>query len=178
VWCQSAVQHKNVKPGNNGPESVLLTNVVAAGSEALLTANVHLVRVEETAEELPAGGYLIALNTLLLGNQVDRTGGRHASCKTVDALLLEVGNELRVVGNDSQAVTRRDERVCAVDHVAVTVTVTGSAEVNTVLIDRIDQGLCVHEVGIWVVAAEVGLGHAVLGAVGDAELLLEDVDTV
>jgi hypothetical protein len=82
------------------------------------------------------------------------------------------------VCDDGQAVTRRNERVRAVDHVAVAIAITGSAEVDAVLVDRVDERLGVYEVGVGVVAAEVGLGDAVLCAVGDAELLLEDVDTV
>jgi hypothetical protein len=50
--------------------------------------------------------------------------------------------------------------------------------VDAILVDCIDKRLCVHEIGVGVVAAKVGLGHAVLCAVGDAEFLLEDVNTV
>src|SRR4051812_16030253 len=103
--------------------------MVAASSEALLTTDVHLVRVEKTTEELPASRHLVVLNTLLLRDKVDRTRSRHASCKTVDALLLEVWDELGMVCNDSQAVTRRHEALRAVDHVAVAVTVRSGAKV-------------------------------------------------
>jgi SHS2 domain-containing protein len=169
---------EDVEPCDNRPKSVLLTDVVAAGSEALLTADIHLIRIEKTAEELPASGHLIALDTLLLCDEVNRARSRHASCETVDALLLEVRNELGVVCDDGQAVTGRDEAVRSVDHVAVAITVAGRTKMDAVLVNRIDEGLGIYKVGIGVVAAEIGLGDAVLGAVGDAQLLLEDVDAV
>jgi hypothetical protein len=49
----------DVQPGDNGPETVLLADVVRTGTEGLLTADAHLLGVEETAEELPAGGDLV-----------------------------------------------------------------------------------------------------------------------
>lgn len=169
---------QDVQPCNDSPKTVLLTDVVATGAEALLTADVHLVRVEKTTEEFPACRNLVALNTLLLGNEIDRARGGHASCETVDALLLEVWNELSVVRDDSQAVTGRNEAVGAVDHVPVAITVTGRAEVDAILVNRVHKRLGVDKIGIGVVATEIGLGYAVLGAVWDTELLLKDVDTI
>lgn len=168
----------DVEPCYHGPKTVLLADMVASCAETLLSANVHLVGIEETAEELPTGGHLVALDALLLRDKVDSTRGGHASGKTVDALLLEPGNELGVVSNDGQAVSGGDESVSTVDHVTVTITIAGSTEVDAVLVNCVDERFGVDKVGVGVVAAEVGLGHAVLGAVGDAELFLEDVDTV
>lgn len=168
----------DVEPGDDGPETVLLADVVRAGAERLLTADAHLVGVEETAEELPASGDLVRLDTLLLGDKVDGARGRHGAGKAVDTLLLEVGDELGVVGNDGERVAGGDERAGTVDHVAVTVTVGGGTEVNAVLLDSIDESLSVDKVGVGVEATEVRLGLAVLGAALDTELLLEDLDTV
>jgi hypothetical protein len=49
----------DVQPGDDSPETVLLADVVGAGTERLLTADAHLLGVEETAEELPASGDLV-----------------------------------------------------------------------------------------------------------------------
>lgn len=176
--CLLADTSKNVQPSNDGPETVLLANVVTASTERLLAADVHLVGVEQTAEELPASRHLVRLHALGLGNKVNRTRGGHGACETVDTLLLEVGDEVGVVGDDGQAVTGRDEGVGAVDHVAVTITVASSTKVDALGIDHVDEGLGVDEVGVWVVTTKVRLGDAVLSAVLDAKLLLEDVDCV
>lgn len=69
----------DVEPCNDSPQTVLLTDVVAAGTETLLTADAQLVVVEQSAEELPAGGNLVAVQTLSLGNQVDGARGGHAT---------------------------------------------------------------------------------------------------
>lgn len=169
----------DVQPGNNSPDTILLTNVVATGSETLLTTDGDLLVVEQVAEELPASGNLVALEALGLGDAVNGTGSGHGAGKTVDTLLLEPGNELGVVRNDGEAVTRRDEGVGTVDHVTVTVTITGSTEVHAVLVNGLNELVGVHEVGIGVTAAKVRLGLAVHGAAGgQTELLDEDVHAV
>ena len=83
-----------------------------------------------------------------------------------------------MVSDDGERVTGGDERASAVDHVAVTVTVRGSTEVDLVLLDSVDESVGVDKVGVGVEAAEVGLRCAVLGATSDTKLLLEDLDTV
>lgn len=83
-----------------------------------------------------------------------------------------------MVSDDGEGVTGRHERAGAVDHVAVTVTVRGSTEVDLVLLDSVDESVGVDKVGVGVEATEVGLRCAVLGATSDTKLLLEDLDTV
>lgn len=83
-----------------------------------------------------------------------------------------------MVSNDGKGVTGGDERASAVDHVAVTITVRSSTEVDLVLLDSFDESVGVDKVGVGVEAAEVGLGCAVLGATLDSKLLLEDLNTV
>lgn len=169
----------DVQPGNDGPETVLLTDMVAASTEALFTADGDLLVIEEVAEELPARGHLVALQTLRLGNTVDGTGGGHRTSQTVDALLLEPGDELGVVGNNRQAVTRRDESVGTVDHVTVTVTVARRTEVHAILIHRFHELMGIHEVGVRVATAKVLLGLAVHSTAGrQTELLDKDVHTI
>lgn len=169
----------DVEPGHDGPQAVLLTDVVAASTETLLTTDGDLLVVEQVAEELPARGHLVALQALGLSHAVDGTGGGHGARQAVDTLLLEVGDELGVVGNDGQTVTGGDEGVGAVDHVTVTVTITGSTEVDAILVNALDELVGVDQVGVGVATAKVGLGLAVHGAAGgQTQLVDEDVNTV
>ena len=169
----------NVQPGNNGPDAVLLANMVASRAETLLAANGHLLVVKQVAEELPAGWDFVVLQTLGLGDKVHSPGSGHRSCKTIDTLLLEPRNELGVVGNNGQAVTGRNEGVGTVDHVAVAITVTSSAEVNPVLIHGLHELMSINQIRIRVATCKVRLRRAVHGAAGgQTEFLDEDVDTV
>lgn len=164
----------NVEPGDDSPQTVLLTDVVTASTEALLTADGQLLGVKESTEELPASGDLVAVETLSLGDKVDGARSGHRASEAVDAVLLEVRNELGVVGNDGQRVARRDEGVGAVNHVAVTIAVRGSTERNVVLVDNLNERMGVGQVGVGVAAVKVGAGNAVLCGAGEAKLLLED----
>lgn len=84
-----------------------------------------------------------------------------------------------MVGDDGQAVTGGDETVGTVDHVTVTVAITGGTEVDAVRIDGLHELVGVHEVGIGVTAAKVRLRLAVhCAAGGQTELLDEDIHTV
>lgn len=49
----------DVEPCDNGPKTILLTDVVGTSTERLLTTDVHLVGIEQTTEELPASGDLV-----------------------------------------------------------------------------------------------------------------------
>lgn len=164
----------DVQPGNDSPQTILLTDVVATSSETLLTADGQLLRVEEGAEELPAGRDLVAGEALCLGNQVDGAAGGHGSGKTVDAVLLEVGDELGVVGNDGERVSGRYKGVGAVNHVSVTITIGSGTKGNIVLVDNLDQGVGVGEVRVGVPTVKVGAGNAVLGGTSESKLLLKD----
>lgn len=176
--CLLADCGDDVHPGGDGPEAVLLAHVVASRAEGFLAADVHVVGVEEAAEELPAGGHFVALETFLLGDQVDGAAGGHAACQAGDALFFEVGDMVGVVRDDGETVAGRDECACTVDHVSVAVTVAGGAEVDAVLVHGVDERFGVDEVGVGMVTAEVGFRYAVLRAAFDAELVLEDVDAV
>lgn len=84
-----------------------------------------------------------------------------------------------MVGDDGQAVAGGDEAVGTVDHVTVTVTITGGTEVHAVGVDGLDELVGVHEVGVGVTAAKVRLGLAVhCAAGGQTELLDEDIHAV
>lgn len=153
--------------------------MVATSTEALLTADRDLLVVKQVAEELPAGGHLVALQTLCLGNQVDSTGCGHGAGQTVNTLLLEVGNQLGVVGDDGQAVTGGHKGVSTVDHVAVTVTIASGTEVDTVLVNSLNQLMGIDQVGVRVTTVEVRARDTVHGAAaGQTKLVDEDIDAV
>lgn len=169
----------DVQPSDNSPQTVLLADVVATSAEALLATDGHLLLIEEVAEELPTGGDLVALKALGLGHAVDGTGSGHGTSQTVDTLLLEVGDELSMVGNDGQAVAGGDKCVGTVDHVTVTVTIAGGTEVDAVVVNGLDELVGIYQVGIGVTATKVRLGLAVHGAAGgQTEFLDEDVHAV
>ena len=169
----------DVQPRDDGPQPVLLPDVVAARAEALLAADAHLAGVEQAAEELPAGGHLVRSQALGFRNQVDGAGGRHAARQPVHALLPEVRDQLGMVGDDGERVARRDEGAGAVDHVPVAVTVRGGAELDAALLHRLDERVGVDEIRVRVAAAEVRFRDAVLARGGrEAEVLLEDCHAV
>lgn len=117
-----------------------------------------------------------AFQALLLCDLVDLCARGHAPSKALDAALLEVGDRLgRPVGDDSYAVTRSDERALAVDHVPVTVAVTGGTEVDVLAFDPLDKFVCVCQVRIGVASAEVGERYRVLyGSLRETERVDED----
>ena len=54
------------------------------------TADVHLARVEEAAEEFPARRHFVALETLFFGDQVDGARRGHGAREAMDAMGCEV----------------------------------------------------------------------------------------
>ena len=116
---------------------------------------------------------------MLFGNEINGTGGGHAAGKTVDALLLEVGDQVRVVGDYGEGVAGRDEGVGTVDHVTVAVAVGGGAKVYIVFVDSFNEGVGVNEIWVWVPTTEVGGGLAVLSAAaGKAEFFFENSNAI
>lgn len=168
----------DVQPGDNGPEAVLLANVVATSTKTLLAADGELLGVEESTEELPAGGDLVYVKTLGLAYEVDGTGCRHGTGKTINTILLEVGNQVSMVGDDGQRIAGRDEGVGAVNHVTVTIAVRGCAKGNALLVNNLDKRVRVGEIGIGMAAVEVWAGNAVLGSSSKAKFLFENGSSV
>ena len=152
----------DVQPGHDGPQAVFFADVVAPRAEAFFAADRHFLGVEEVAEEFPAGGDLVVLKALFFGDEVDGSRSGHAASETVDALLLEIGNQLGVVCDDGQAVSWRDESVGTVDHVAIAIAVTSSTELDLVLINGLDERMGVHQVGVRVAPAKIRGWYAIL----------------
>jgi len=153
--------------------------VVGSSSERLLTTDGQSSSVHQVSEELPSGRDLEALEASLLGNDVDGSTGRHGPGETLDTALEIRDGLLRPVGNDGNGVRWGDESALSVDHVSVTVTVRGRAELDVVLLHDLDERVSVREVRIRVEAAEVGQRGAVLdGRLVQAELLDEDGSAV
>lgn len=107
-------------------------------------------------------GHFEVLETLLLGNEIDGLAGGHAASKTFDTSLLEVRDGIGPVGDDGHRVRRGNECTLSINHVAVTIAIRGSTEGNVVLLDGIDKGVGISQVGVWVSSAKVRKGDAVL----------------
>lgn len=59
---------QDLEPGQSGPDPILFADVVGAGAEGLLPAQLDLSGIEEVSEELPAGRCLEAKLALGLGH--------------------------------------------------------------------------------------------------------------
>src|SRR5439155_23972901 len=79
---------KNIQPEEHRPDTVLLSNVIPAGSETLLTAKRRHIRVHEIAEELPAGRRFVAFQTELFLHPVSSSAGGHRASDAGDAILV------------------------------------------------------------------------------------------
>ena len=66
------------------------------------------------------------------------------------------------MGDDRDRIGRSDESTCAVDHVAIPVSIAGSAEFDPVALNGLDQRMGVGEVRIWMAAAKIWKRDAVL----------------
>mmetsp|Transcript_8188 Transcript_8188/g.28125 ORF Transcript_8188/g.28125 Transcript_8188/m.28125 type:complete len:607 (-) Transcript_8188:332-2152(-) len=168
---------QNAQPGKDGPDPVLLPDVVASSAEALLAANAALAGIHEVAEELPAGWGLEEGNPELGGHEVQGAAGRHAAGHALEAVLEVRDALLGVRGDHGHRVRGGDEEVLAQDHVPVPVSVTRGAEVilPALVEHQRDELLGVGQVGVGVPAPKVLLRHAVLQAVlAAAQRLHED----
>ena len=166
---------EQVEPEQHRPQAVLLAHVAGTGAVALLAAQRGLAGVEQVAEELPAGGRLVAGDAEGRGDLVGGARGRHRARDAGQPGAI-AGHQRGVLGERRQAVGWRDHEVAAEDHVAVGVAVRGRAEVGRVGAGhRRHQLGGVRRVGVGVVAAEVLQRLAVdHRAGGRAELALED----
>ena len=106
---------------------------------------------------------LEVLKTFLLGDKIDGGASRHTPSQTLDATFLEVRNRIGPVRNDSNRVTGSDERALSIDHIPIAVTIRGGTECNVVLLNSVDQGVSIGQVGVGVSSTEVGGRDAVLG---------------
>lgn len=64
------LRREDLEPAQDSPESVLLSDMRAAGAKAFLTADVNEFLVEEVAEEFPASWRLVLTDIQLLGDHV------------------------------------------------------------------------------------------------------------
>lgn len=122
----------------------------------------------------------MALNALLFRDIVNLSARGHTTRQTLHAALLEVRDRLCCpVCNDRDTVTGGDECALSVDHVAVTITVTRRAELDILLLDTLNEIVCVCKVRVWVSSAEIGERNGVLdGGVRKSEGLNEDGTSV
>mmetsp|Transcript_60700 Transcript_60700/g.113439 ORF Transcript_60700/g.113439 Transcript_60700/m.113439 type:complete len:328 (+) Transcript_60700:634-1617(+) len=130
---------QDLEPSKHGPHSILLTDMVCTSPERLLAADERSVgglpwkvagaTVHQIPEELPTCWHLKAWDTLLLGNQVQCTRGRHGPGTTFKA-ILELRNEMRVGHDHGQGVRRGHKELRAQDHVSVRVTICSGPELG------------------------------------------------
>lgn len=66
------------------------------------------------------------------------------------------------MGDNCDGVRRGDESALSVDHVTVTISITGSTEVDIVFLDRLDKAVRIGQVRIWVSSAKVRRRNTVL----------------
>lgn len=160
---------------DNGPETVLFSNVVGSGTERFLTADGQSAGIHQVSEELPSGWNFEHLETLGLGHAVDRLGRGHGSGETLDT-VLEVRDRLfGPVGDNSDGIRGSDESAGAVNHVSVTIAVGSGTKDDLLVFDGLDEVVRVRQVRIRVGTAKVGFRDAVLarGSV-EAEDVAED----
>jgi len=129
--------------------------------------------------ERPTSRNLKDLKTLSLSDEIDSSRGRHRPRETLYSSLLEVRDRVRPIGDDSDGITRSDERSCSVDHVPISVSIRRSSERDLLLLDSSDEVVSVGQVGIGVGSSKVGKRNAVLdGGFSETESIDEDGSTV
>ena len=107
-----------------------LAHMRGTGARALLAANGNAARVEQVAEELPAGRRLAHSDSALGGNPVGRAAGGHRRRDTGLPSAIP-GGQVRIGGQDREAVRRRHVRRAADDQVAITIAVECGPQVGT-----------------------------------------------
>ena len=166
---------KDVEPEQHRPQPVLLADVVGAGAGAFLATDRRHAGIEQIAEELPAGGRLEGGDAELLGDAVGGGAGRHRAGNALQPAGI-AGGEMRVGGEHREAVRRGDEAAAPDDEVAVAVSVGGGAEIGGALAHHVVVEFAgVDEVGVGVVAAEIGQRRAVAhGTTRESQAIFED----
>ena len=150
-----AAHGENVEPQEDGPETVLLADMVRAGAGAFLAAERRLAGVQEIAEELPAGRRLVAADAELFGDAVGGGAGRHRAGDAGKPRLV-AGRQMGIRGEHREAVRRGHVDVAAEHHVAVAIAVRGRAEIRRRIREhQVHQVLRPDRIGVRVAAAEI-----------------------
>ena len=162
----AAAFRQDLQPEQHGPEAVFLTDVIAAGAEALFTAEGDATGIEQVAEELPTRGGLVALDPQLLGHHINGCTGGHRSRHTRQA--GGVSRHHRRIGREhGQAVAGIHEALVAQNHVAVAIAIAGGTEAMGITVEQqIGQLVGIGEVRVGMTTAEVLEGDAVAHAAG------------
>ena len=166
---------EDVQPEQHGPEAVLFPDVVGAGAGALLAAQRRHAGIEQVAEELPAGRCLVAGDAEPFRDPIGSGARRHGSRDAFEAGLV-ARREMGVGGKQSEAVRGRHEQPPPDDEVPIPVAVRGGAEIGRIRPHhQVVKVLGMDEVGIGMLAAEIGQRHGIDHAAGRrAEIALED----
>ena len=161
-----AAAGQDVEPEQHGPQPILFTDVVGAGAEALLTAEGDAPRIQQVAEEFPAGGGFEAGDAQLVRHHIGRSAGGHGAGHPRQAMGI-AGHQGGIGGEHRQAVAGVHEAVLPQDHVAVAITITGGPKAVAIALEQqIRQLVGVGEVGVGMAATEILQGGAVAHAAG------------
>mmetsp|Transcript_15567 Transcript_15567/g.27930 ORF Transcript_15567/g.27930 Transcript_15567/m.27930 type:complete len:476 (-) Transcript_15567:417-1844(-) len=149
------------QPGEDGPDAVLLADVVGACAERLFSADGEISGVHEVSEVFPAGGDFVEFDLFLSGHKVDGSTRRHGPGAALEPVLEVRDALLRFVHDDRQRVGRRHEKLLAQNHVAVSVAVGCGAKLRHLLrsvfaeAHLVDEVVSVGEVRVRMAASEV-----------------------
>ncbi len=144
-----------VEPEKHRPQAVFFARVAGTGAETLFPAQVHQPLVQQVAEIAPPGGRLVGRDAEGLRHPVHRAAGGHGTGHAGEPLAV-AGHLARMLGEQRQAVARRDDHAAAHNHVAIPVAVRGGAQVARVRTGHPGHEVGgVHGVGIGMDAAEI-----------------------
>ena len=141
---------KYAQPSENGPDSVLFSDVVRACAKALLSAELDFPRIHEISKEFPPGWRFVLVDAQLGGNFVNGSAGGHAPCDSKDLLVGEDG--LRVGSQKGKRVGGGNEKLPRENHIAIRIAIAGRPKIRDLrtlgfLLKRIHQFhqlFCIH----------------------------------
>ena len=149
--------------------------MAGAGAEALLAAERGLAGIQQIAEELPARGRLETGNAQLFCHAVGRGTRGHGPGNAGNP--LGIARCQRGIGReDGERVGGRHIHAPPDDEVAVTIAIGGCTEIRPALWHhQVDEFLSMDEIGVRVVAAEIGQRCSVHHrASGEAQHFFQD----
>ena len=88
---------EHVQPGQHRPQAVFLTDMFRAGAEALFTAQGDAARIQQIAEELPAGGRFETLDAESRGTA--RASGTSSSIDALVSSLMSLSGHRMAPGD-------------------------------------------------------------------------------
>ena len=122
----------DIEPHQHRPKPVLFADVIGAGAEAFLATEAHPARIHQVAEELPAGGRLVAVETHRRRDPIHGGRGRHRTRDPLQPVLV-ARHQMCIGRKHGEAIRGRYIDLSPEDHVAVAIPVRGRAEIGAIL---------------------------------------------